>query len=165
MADKVAWHLNILLMRYLVSARGKPVSFDFFAVHEIFSFLPLRNHMSVATSFSCSCIEIVKASGSSHCCIPKLFNLSGFRRIHSLASISFYGNLFSLALFLLRFQYYYCHPSLDIKVPSYLIKMLIMDTHNFCPFPIHNSTPFASLYFLQYHRCISNSLCILCLST
>ena len=35
------------------------VLIDFFAIHEIQSILP-RNHMSIAASFFCICIEIVQ---------------------------------------------------------------------------------------------------------
>ena len=58
---KLAWHLLILFMSDLVvSASCNTVLFDFFAVHEIHSILQ-RNQMSVASSFFCTCFEIVQA--------------------------------------------------------------------------------------------------------
>ena len=61
--NKVAWHLQILLI-FITSYLFVPAfriyfSFDFFAVHEIRSNL-LGGHVSVASSFFCSCFVIVQ---------------------------------------------------------------------------------------------------------
>ena len=58
---KVALHLCILYMSdLLVSASRNSVSFDFFAINEICSIL-CKNHISVVSSSSCNCFEIVQA--------------------------------------------------------------------------------------------------------
>ena len=59
---QVAWYLHILSMSDLVvSASQNTVLFDFFAVHEIRSTLH-RDHISVASSFFCTCFEMTQAS-------------------------------------------------------------------------------------------------------
>ena len=59
---KVARRLRILFISDLVVlASRNTVSFDFFEVDKIRS-IHLKNHISVASSFFCTCFEIVEAS-------------------------------------------------------------------------------------------------------
>ena len=60
MAEKVEWCLSVLSMSDLVVSAPRSTYFDFFAVHQIRNILG-RNHISVASSFFCSCLEIVQA--------------------------------------------------------------------------------------------------------
>ena len=107
----VVQRLRILFISNLVvSASRNTVSFDFFLVHEIHSILR-RNHNSVSSNFFCNCFEIIEASypyirmGSlMH---SRALLLGGIENL--LALISFSGNLFLLALFLMQFQCYRVH--------------------------------------------------------
>ena len=56
---KVLWYLHILFKSDLViSASLNTISFDFFSVYEIRS-ISSRNYISPASSFFCSCFEII----------------------------------------------------------------------------------------------------------
>ena len=58
---QVTWFLYILFMSNLfLSAAHKTVWFDLFSVHEIHSIFR-GNHISVVTSFLCTCFEIAQA--------------------------------------------------------------------------------------------------------
>ena len=63
-SKKISLYFGILIMSDLVvAAFCNTVSLDFFAVHEIHNFLR-RNHMTDASSFFYTCLEIVQASHS-----------------------------------------------------------------------------------------------------
>ena len=112
---KVAWRLHIFCMSNLVvSAFRNTVQQHFFAVHKILC-IHQRNHIFVASSFFCTCFEIVQAlhpyirTGS----IYMAFQLFLSELMWLFVSTAIFV---ALALFLMQLQY--CDNHWILKHPS-----------------------------------------------
>ena len=97
---------DYIMSDHIVTASRITVSFDFFAVHEIRSTLHM-NHISVASSFFCSCFEFFQPRIDTSEWVQNItpgFFLCGWRCTYLGIPISFSENSFFLALFLMQFQ-------------------------------------------------------------